>query len=154
MLFRCTVRKVARQSSPKQPACSSSLTCAPLLTQVGVGGSGKQSLAKLAAHICGYEVFQISVTSTYGAAEFKADLVTLYTRAGVKAVPTVFLMTDGQIVSEQFLVYLNDLLSSGYIPDLFATDEKDAICNSLRTEVKQVSRPLRVSEEKAAAFIS
>lgn len=52
---------------------------------VGVGGSGKQSLAKLAAFICGYEVFQVAVTSSYGVPEFKADLLSLYTKAGVKA---------------------------------------------------------------------
>ena len=30
----------------------------------------------------------------------------------------VLLMTDNQIVNEGFLVYINDLLSTGYIPDL------------------------------------
>lgn len=47
---------------------------------VGVGGSGKQSLARLAAHICGCEVFQIAVTSTYGVADFKEALLGLYNK--------------------------------------------------------------------------
>ena len=47
---------------------------------VGVGGSGKQSLARLASYICNYEVFQISVSSTYGVTEFKENLLSLYRR--------------------------------------------------------------------------
>jgi hypothetical protein len=49
---------------------------------VGVGGSGKQSLAKLASFINGYEVSQISVSSTYGIADFKESLLGLYKKAG------------------------------------------------------------------------
>eukprot|EP00741_Cyanophora_paradoxa_P016051 tig00000042_g15496.t1 len=104
---------------------------------VGVGGSGKQSLARLAAFICGYDVFQIAVTQTYGVAEFRAELQNLYMRTGVKGLKLVFLLTDGQIVDERFMVYLNDVLSSGYIPDLFSADERDNIVNAVRSEVKQ-----------------
>ena len=103
---------------------------------VGVGGSGKQSLARLAAFICGYEVFQISVTSSYGVAEFKTDLLALYTRCGVKGIGVVFLITDSHIVNERFLVYINDLLSSGNIPDLMTPEEREGMCNSVRNEVK------------------
>lgn len=103
---------------------------------VGVGGSGKQSLARLAAHICGYDVFQIAVSSTYGIADFKENLLSLYTKAGAKGQPVVFLMTDNQIVKEQFLVYINDLLSTGIVADLFTPEDKDNFCNAVRIEVK------------------
>ena len=59
------------------------------------------------------------MSSTYGVADFKANLLSLYAKAGAKGTPVVFLMTDNQIVKEDFLVYINDLLSTGYIADLF-----------------------------------
>jgi dynein heavy chain len=37
---------------------------------VGVGGSGKRSLARLASHICSYTVKQISISSKYRDNEF------------------------------------------------------------------------------------
>ena len=49
---------------------------------------------------------------------------------------TVFLFSDTQIFDERQLVDINDLLSSGEIPDLFANDEKDDIVTALRMEVR------------------
>eukprot|EP00762_Andalucia_godoyi_P002900 ANDGO_04168.mRNA.1 Dynein beta chain len=104
---------------------------------VGVGGSGKQSLSRLAAFISGYTVTQITISRSYGINELKEDLKNMYMKVGLKSESTVFLFTDSQIVDERFLVFLNDLLSSGNIPDLFATDEIDTIVNGIRSEVKQ-----------------
>ena len=64
------------------------------------------------------QVFQISVSSTYGVTEFKENLLALYTKAGMRGIPITFLLTDNQIVNEKFLVYINDLLSTGYVADL------------------------------------
>jgi dynein heavy chain len=104
---------------------------------VGVGGSGKQSLAKLAAFIIGYESYQITVTSSYGLNDFKENLMMLYQKSGIKGIGIAFILTDGQIVKEQFLVLINDFLASGNIADLMPKDEKDNCCNAIRGEVKQ-----------------
>jgi dynein heavy chain len=34
------------------------------------------------------------------------------------------------------LIYINDILSAGYIPDLFARDELDGIIGKVRAEAK------------------
>ncbi|KAM6240341.1 dynein axonemal heavy chain 9 isoform 2-T2 [Spheniscus humboldti] len=103
---------------------------------VGVGGSGKQSLTRLAAFISNLEVFQITLRKGYGIPDLKADLANQYLKAGVKNIGTVFLMTDAQVADEQFLVLVNDFLASGEIPDLFPDDEVENIINSVRNEVK------------------
>ena len=109
---------------------------------VGVGGSGKQSLSRLAAYINELSVVTLSVTSDYGVADLKEHLKSLYHKAGVKpANPLVFMLTDSMIVDEQFLVFINDLLSSGYIPDLFTAEEYDSIFALLRNEAKASGVP-------------
>eukprot|EP00064_Thunnus_orientalis_P003474 superscaffoldBa00000283_g3483 len=103
---------------------------------VGVGGSGKQSLTRLAAFISNLEVFQITLRKGYGIADLKSDLASLYIKAGVKNIGTVLLMTDAQVADEKFLVLVNDLLASGEIPDLFPDDEVENIIGSVRPEVR------------------
>jgi len=103
---------------------------------VGVGGSGKQSLSRLSAFICGYSVYQIVISSTYSVNDLKEDLKIMYTKAGLKEEGVMFLLTDSQITNERFLIFLNDLLASGNVPDLFASDEIDGIVNSVTNKVK------------------
>ena len=103
---------------------------------VGVGGSGKQSLACLASFICGFSVIKITINSTYSMSDFKDDLKVMYRKAGVKEEGVVFLLTDSQITDERFLVYVNDLLASGKIPDLFDPDEVDDIIGDVAARVK------------------
>eukprot|EP00960_Hanusia_phi_P043076 755854-Hanusia_phi.AAC.6 len=103
---------------------------------VGVGGSGKQSLCRLSAFICNCSVVQIAISGTYGMSDLKEDIRQMYNKAGLKGEQLVFLFLDSQIADERFLVFLNEMLSSGKIPGLFAADEVDTIYNTIRNEGK------------------
>ncbi|KAJ1516905.1 hypothetical protein HMI54_007793 [Coelomomyces lativittatus] len=103
---------------------------------VGVGGSGKQSLARLAAFISSMNVFQITLRKGYSIPDLKVDLCGLYIKTGQKKQQIMFLLADSQVADEKFLVLINDLLSSGNIPQLFPDDEVENIINSMRNEVK------------------
>ena len=108
---------------------------------VGVGGSGKQSLSRLASFLLSYDVFSIVVSTNYGINDLKADLQTLYTKAGCQGLPQLFMLTDSQIQDEKFLVYINDMLSAGFISDLFAKDEMDSNLGKIRNEAKSAGVP-------------
>lgn len=54
---------------------------------------------------------------------FLSDIKKLYRLAGVDNKPTVFLFSDTQIVDESFLEDINNLLSSGEVPNLYEQDE-------------------------------
>lgn len=103
---------------------------------VGVGGSGKQSLSKLASFICMFQTIQIMISSSYGINELKLDLQIMFNKSGVKDEGVMFLFTESQIADERFLVYINDLLSSGEIADLYIQEDKDQIVNNIRPAVK------------------
>jgi dynein heavy chain len=64
---------------------------------VGVGGSGRKSLARLAAYIGELRVFSIEITNTYRLAEFREDLRGLYRQTGVAGKPTMFLFDEAQV---------------------------------------------------------
>lgn len=105
---------------------------------IGVGGSGKQSLARLAAFISSLTVTQIQLRRGYSLMDLKADLALLYMKVGVKNVASMFLMTDAQVAEESFLVLINDMLASGEISDLFPDEDIENITNAVKNEVKQL----------------
>ncbi|KAM7359981.1 dynein beta chain, ciliary isoform 2-T2 [Cochliomyia hominivorax] len=104
---------------------------------VGVGGSGKQTLARLASFISSFSVFQIQIKRGFSLTDMREEIATLYMKVGLKNMASVFLMSDAQIPDESLLMLINDLLAAGEIPELFTDDQLDTIVNGIRNEVKQ-----------------
>lgn len=99
---------------------------------VGVGGSGKQSLTRLSSYISRAFSFQITLTKQYNKNAFLEDMKSLYKSAGHLRRPTTFLFTESEIKDEVFLEFINSMLLTGEIPNLFAKDEIMAITSDLR----------------------
>ncbi|KAJ3328734.1 Dynein heavy chain 10, axonemal, partial [Blyttiomyces sp. JEL0837] len=104
---------------------------------VGVGGSGKQSLTRLAAFAAGYVVYEIVLTRGYGENEFRESLKTLYNQLAT-GVKTVFMFTDAHVVQEGFLEFINNMLTTGMVPALYEDDEKEALLGTIRDEVAKL----------------
>ncbi|XP_074244239.1 dynein axonemal heavy chain 2 isoform X4 [Saimiri boliviensis] len=115
---------------------------------VGIGGSGRQSLARLASSICEYTTFQIEVTKHYRKQEFRDDIKRLYRQAGVELKTTSFLFVDTQIADESFLEDINNILSSGEVPNLYKTDEFEEI----QSHIIDQARAEQVPESSDSLF--
>lgn len=108
---------------------------------VGVGGSGKQSLTRLASWVCQHFICQLSADKSDKLEELKNEFRAIFTRIteeynpanGKELLRHTFLMTDAELKLESFLETVSSFLATGEIANLFAKKEdKQAINASTR----------------------
>ena len=61
---------------------------------IGMGGSGRKSLTRLASYIRKYKCFEIEITKGYGVREFYEDLGNLLRQCGAEQEDVSFLFSD------------------------------------------------------------
>lgn len=107
---------------------------------IGVGGSGKQSLIKLASNIYGMAFKQIEIVKGYGVNNFREFIKEMMFTTGINGTSLAFTMTDSQILNETFLEDINNVLNTGEIPNLFLAEDKDRVQNDLRTVITDAKK--------------
>eukprot|EP00930_Biecheleria_cincta_P027502 TRINITY_DN19311_c0_g1_i1.p1 TRINITY_DN19311_c0_g1~~TRINITY_DN19311_c0_g1_i1.p1 ORF type:complete len:4103 (-),score=885.99 TRINITY_DN19311_c0_g1_i1:122-12430(-) len=119
------------------------------LLLVGVGGSGRSSCARLCACMSETNEFDIALTKGYGIDAFREDeKKVLVASGGGAAKPSMFLLSDTQIINETFLEDINNILNAGEVPNLFPNDEVDRVIGDTRPRAKDAGR----SEAKDAVW--
>lgn len=99
---------------------------------IGVGGSGKRSLARLSTFIAGFELFQIEITQKYDYnKEWMEDLIEMFKSCGVENNKTVFLFSDNQIFAQEVLEDISSILNQGERPNLFPIQERVMIIDEM-----------------------
>ena len=106
---------------------------------VGVGGSGRKSLARLASFMSGSSIKTIEVTSQYGMLEWREDIKLTLMAAGLDRKHSVFMIDDTQIVNESFLEDINSILTSGEVLNIYEPEDMEKIISESKQEAEQAS---------------
>ena len=101
---------------------------------MGVGGSGRQSCARLATYVANFRVYQIEIVKGYNMNNWRENLRECLLNCGLEQQPTNFLFVDTQIVDEAQIEDLNGVLNTGDVPNLYEPEDMEDIQDQCRAD--------------------
>lgn len=135
-IFRYAVEHIARICRVfKQPRSHALL--------IGIGGIGRQSYTRLAAHIMDFELHQIELTQSYSLQNWTDFLKSMILKVSYHEQHGVFLIADAQLRHSQFLDDVTQLMATGEILHLFSADELADVHDKMLAIDKQRDKSLQ-----------
>lgn len=104
---------------------------------VGMGGSGRRTIVRLAAVLMQQTVFEPQATKNYGENEWHEDIKRILKEAGGHDRDCVFLLLDDQIARESFLSDVDCLLNLGEVPNIWKIDERQELVEMVRLKASK-----------------
>jgi dynein heavy chain, axonemal len=108
---------------------------------VGVGGSGRASLCRLAAFMMNMDVQTVHIARNYGINDFRDEVRKALLDCGARGKEVVFLVSDPQLVCGEMLEDINNLLNAGEVPGMMGLEEMEVIVRSCREACVAAGRP-------------
>lgn len=124
---------------------------------VGVGGSGRHSLTRLAAFISQMNVFQLEVTKGFALKHFREFLKVMYEMAafrGKDKLKTVFIFSDNDVVHESFLEDIQNMLNGGVVPNLYQAEELAKIRDEIKRPFKKAGNTVETPDAMNEFFFN
>ncbi len=119
---------------------------------VGVGGSGKKSLAMVAAASTDSKFIQASKGAGYTVGNFFEDLRNGMRECGIKGNSICFMLSDSDISDEIMLDYVNQQLMNGRIAGIFQKEDMDSILADIRPVFRDQQGQKQDSEQNLFNF--
>lgn len=122
---------------------------------VGVGGSGRHSLTRLAAYIQEMNVSPIEITKGFNLKSFRECIKEMYQLAGFKGRKTkntVFIFSDNDVVHESFLEDIQNMLNGGVVPNIYTSDEMAQLMDAVRRPYKRETGGVETADAMQAWF--
>ena len=107
---------------------------------IGMGGSGRRSISRLAALAVGCESRAMTTSKKYTNEVWREDLINILRQCGERGEPLVFVMADSDIREESMLEDVCSLLNTGEVSGLITVDIQDAITHTLKGMAKDLGR--------------
>ncbi|CDJ55936.1 hypothetical protein EMWEY_00000180 [Eimeria maxima] len=115
---------------------------------VGIGGSGRKSLATFATKLLKLNLWRIRVTKNFTVRDFQEELKQHIVKAGRDGVRSSLLLTDKDLKTDAFSDCLNSLLGSGQIPGMLDADS----LGMLLKDLQPAAEAAKVSQQPDAMY--